>query len=279
MRRILSVAVVILSVIVAQAPKGLAQAVTFPTLFDNFSADRIDPTRWPLVNARGHEMSVSQGNGRLFIELQAYGPVGTDPTFQPRGRVFIGMPDAAAAAARGIQATINVKAFTVTGCGAVDDPSRVAARIIAVLFRDGANPNPSNPDDQTGVVEAVIQLQAFPFLPPNTLAVSFFADRCGDSICSDALDVDLGFGRFQNTTTRQDVTVGIELDALNNRIIFTKDNETLQTISYPPTFVVNTDPTQTRLNKAMNVRHRLETCPTRAQGFMSALFAEFRTKP
>ncbi len=279
MRRILSVAIVILSMILAQSPKGLAQAVTFPTLYDDFKTDRIDPNRWPMVFARGHEMFVAQG-GRLIIELRGYGLVGTGPMpFEPAGRVFIGMPDAAAAAARGIQATINVKEFNVTGCGAVVDRSRVAARILAVLFRDGPNPNPSNPDDQTGIVEAVIQLQAFPFLPPNTLQVSFFADRCGDSICSDALDVDLGFGRFQNTTTGQDVTVGIELDASNNRIIFTKDNETLQTISYPPTFVVNTNPTQTRLLKAMHMRHRLETCPTRAQGFMSASFAEFRTKP
>jgi hypothetical protein len=279
MKRILSVAVVILSVIVAQAPKGLAQAVTFPTLFDNFSAERIDPARWPIVVARGHEMSVSQEDGRLLIELQANGLVGTGPMPpEPSGRVAIAMAETAAAAARRIQATINVQEFNVTGCGSVDQ-SRVAARIIAILFRDGANPNPSNPDDQTGVVEAVIQLQAFPFLPPNTLRVSFFADRCGDSICSDALDVDLGSGRFQDVTTGRDVTVGIELDALNNRIIFTKDNETLQTVSYPPTFVVNTDPTQTRPFKAIVVRHRLETCPTRAQGFMSAQFAQFRTKP
>ncbi len=279
MRRILSVAIVILSVIVAQAPKGLAQEVTFPTLYDDFLTDRIDPTRWPLVLARGHEMFVAQ-QGRLIIELQAYGLVGTGPMpFFPSGRVGIAMAEAAAAAASGIQATINVKAFNVTGCGTVGDPSRVSARIFAVLFRDGPNPNPSNPDDQTGIVEAVIQLQAFPFLPPNTLRAQFGADRCGDSVCSDALDVDLGFGRFQDVTIGQAVTVGIELDALNNRIIFTKDNETLQTISYPPTFVVNTDPTQTRPFKAMVVRHRLETCPTRAQGFMSASFKEFRTKP
>ncbi len=279
MRRILSVAIVILSVIIAQAPKGLAQAVTFPTLFDDFKTFQIDPTRWPKVFARGHEMFVAQG-GHLVIELQAYGLVGTGPMpFEASGRVFMGMADAAAAAARGIQATINVKAFRVTGCGNVDDPSRVSARIYAILFRDGPNPNPSNPDDLTGIVEAILQLQAFPFLPPNTLRVQFSADRCGDSICSDALDVFLGGGRFQDATIGQYVTVGIELDALNNRIIFTKDNETLQTIPYPPTFVVNTDPTQTRLSKAVNVRHRLETCPTRAQGFMSASFFEFRTTP
>jgi hypothetical protein len=268
----------------ADAPRGAAQAITFPTLYDNFDSALIDPGRWepPRVTASYetliHQVPAPTMHRRLLIRTQGYGDVGTSGAISgPRARVFLPMKHGIDATKTGIQATLDVHSYTITGCGSLD-PSRVAARLYAVFFRDGANPNPSNTNDFTGIVETIIQLQAFPGMQ-DTLTVSFFADRCGDAGCSDALLTDLGFGRFQNVSVGQDVTLGIEWDRLSHRFIFTKNNETLQTLNYPPTYAPNTDPTQTNLPKAMLVRARLETCPTRTTASMTVTYDNFRVMP
>lgn len=176
------------------------------------------------------------------------------------------------ASATAIQVTTRVDEVTTTGCGS-SEPSRTQARIVGNFFRDG--PTPSNPFDNTGVVLAVNQIVSRPEFPTGTLVANFFASKCLDFNCD--TDVDIGFGGFITVAPKQDVTLGIELDAATNRLIFTKDAET-QVIPNVAAFQINTD-LQALHFKAIDVRHRLETCPTRAMGFVDVSFTNFRIKP
>jgi hypothetical protein len=259
---------------VPSAPKKVARAGPFPTLYDDFHGTQIDPDRWARSVANGYEMSqgLDPTVGRLMMSVQAYGDVGAPGPSFFQGRVHLFMTNAKAASTIGIQVTAKVEDVNVTGCGSAE-PSASQARIHALFFRDG--PTPPNPNDETGVVYAVNRITALADLPPGTLRVNFFAFRCLDANCD--TDAGLGGGVFQNATLGQDVTLGMELDAANNRIIFTKDAETQ--------FINNVSANQINTNlgplhrKGIRVVHRLEICPERAEGFIAASFENFRVKP
>ncbi len=176
------------------------------------------------------------------------------------------------ASATGIQVTTRLEDVKTTGCGS-SEPSRTQVRLSGNFFRDG--PPPANPRDNTNIVFAVSQIVSVPGLPADTLLANFFADRCLDFDCNDS--VNLGFASFVNVAPKEDVTLGIELDAANNRFIFTKDSET-HVLSNIAADRVNTI-LQDLDSKGIMVRHRLETCLTRAVGFVAASFSNFRIKP
>ncbi|HEX2712668.1 MAG TPA: hypothetical protein VHM88_10640 [Candidatus Acidoferrales bacterium] len=275
-------AAITLLVISISVPRGVAQGVEFPTLYDDFHGAQIDPSQWAPVGspgafATGYEMSIGQdvSVGRLTMAVQAYGNVGSPapPPDDPQGVMTLRMPNARAAAVIGIQATARIEDVNTTGCAAAQ-PGRSRARLQAWLFRDG--PTPPNPFDFTRVVAANNQIFSFANDPPGTLRVRFVAFRCLDPNCD--TDTTLGSGAFQDITIGQDTTLSIELDAANNRIIFTKDDEMPQFVTPVSTMQINTDLGPLH-NKRLQVQHFLETCPERAQGFIAASFENFRTKP
>ena len=268
-------------VILIGVPNDVAEAVTFPTLYDDFHGVQIDPARWATSFNNGYEMSqgLDPTVGRLLMSVQAYGNVApSGPLVFGAGRTNLSMVIPAAATVRGIQVTTRIEDVNVTGCNSLD-PGRALAGLHATLFRDG--PNPPNPNDFTGIVEAVIQLVVFaPQADQTVVGVRFFADRCLDFNCDN--DVGLGGGAFLDIPVGQDATLSIELvpDPVvpaNTRIIFTKDAET-QTITNVASTQINTNLGNLHI-KRVRTRVHLETCPTRAQGFISASFGNFRTLP
>ncbi len=273
MRWVLLAAITMLATLIS-VPEGVARAVPFPTLYDDFRGAQIDPARWAPVFARGYEMSIGQEEGQLNLALRATGNVGSPapPPDDPQGFINMNMTNAAAAAAIGIQVTARIEDVKTTGCPPTE-PSRSFVGLQAFFFRDG--PNPPNPFDFTGVVIARNQVVAFAGLPPGTLRVRFSTGRCLDFNCD--TEVDLGFGGFRDVTVEQDATLGIELDAANNRIIFTKDDET-QFVNNVSAHQINTNLGPLHV-KRLRARHFLETCPTRPQGFIEASFQNFRIKP
>jgi hypothetical protein len=266
---------------VPAVPKKVARAGPFPTLYDDFHGAQIDPGRWRTSGANGYELSrgLDQTVGRLTMSMQAYGNVASSgPLLFGAGRNNLFMVNASAAAALGIQVTTRIDDVDVTGCASTD-PGRALTGLAAELFRDG--PNPPNPNDYTGIVEAFIQLVVFANQADQTVAgVRFFADRCLNFNCD--ADVFLGGGSFLDVPVGQDATLGIELvpDPIpaNTKIIFTKDAE-------PAQVVPNVAQNQTNTNlgilhdKWSRLRVHLETCPTRAQGFIKASYENFRTTP
>ena len=275
------VAVIAVLVISISALGGVAQGVPFPTLYDDFHGAQIDPGLWRTSGANGYELSrgLDPSVGRLLMSVQAYGPVAlSGPLVFGTGRNNLFMVNASAAAALGIQVTTRIENVNVTGCASAD-PGRALTGLGAELFRDG--PNPPNPFDSTGVVEAFIHLVVFANQADQTVAgVRFGADRCLDFNCD--TDTDLGGGSFLDVPVGQDATLGIELvpDPVpgNTKIIFTKDDE-------PPQVLTNVAMNQTNTNlgplhdKWNRMRVHLETCPTRAQGFIAASYENYRTTP
>ncbi len=252
-------------VILISVPKEVVEAVTFPTLYDDFHGAQIDPARWAPVRAGGYERSIGQDDGRLEMALQAYG-IGPSP----QGFINLGMTNAAAATAIGIQVTVRIDGFKTTGCAATP-PGQSRAGLNAPLFRDG--PNPANPFDQTGVVVAVNGLRVL--ADQNTVGAVFFTVRCLDFNCD--TEFFIGGGAFRGVTLEQDATLGIELDATNNRVIFTKDDET-QFVNNVSAHQINTNLGPLHFKRVQAI-HFLAACPTRAQGFIAASFQNFRIKP
>lgn len=269
MRWTLMVAAVVIMVI-AQAP---VQAVPFAYLYDDFNDNRIDPDRWQIIRPSGYEMTVEEVRGRLKLELREYGEVRTGPSTIP-GNIWVVMANDAAAAAVGIQTTVRIEDREVTGCGDAGR-GRVRARMFADLFRAGSNPG--NIYDYTNVVEALFQITARSEDPKSVLKVSWVAERYIDP-AGDVTDWSME-GSFPDVALGQDVTLGIELDRANHRIIFTKDNEDLQAAEYPEWWEVNFDPPQNALGKAIVVAQRLDTCPVRTTGWIRATFDEVRIIP
>lgn len=87
MRWVLLAAITMLATLI-RVPEGVAQAVPFPTLYDDFRGAQIDPARWAPI-ARGYEMSINQEEGQLGMTLQAYGNVGSPapPPDDPQGLI------------------------------------------------------------------------------------------------------------------------------------------------------------------------------------------------
>lgn len=249
-------------------PNDVAQAVTFPTLYDDFHGVQIDPARWATSFNGGYERSLGLDPtvGRLTMSVQAYG-IGPSP----QGFINLGMTNAAAAAAVGVQATVRIDDVITTGCASTQ-PGQSRASLNAPLFRDG--PTPANQFDRTGVVAAVSGLRVL--ADQDIINARFFAVRCLDFNCFD--EFFLGGGNFQDVALGQDATLGIELDAANNRIIFTKDAELPQVVTNVSTIQINTNLGPLNF-KRVQVIHFLEVCPTRAQGFIAASFENFRIKP
>ena len=246
----------------------IAQAVPFPTLYDDFHGAQIDPDRWAPVRAAGYEMSIGQdvSVGRLSMALKAYG-IGPSP----QGFINLGMTNPAVATAIGIQVTTRIDDVNTTGCASTE-LGQSRAGLNAPFFRDG--PNPANPFDQTGVVVAVSGLRVF--ADQVTIQSRFFAVRCLDFNCNG--EFLLGGGTFQDVALGQDATLGIELDAANNQIIFTKDDEAPQFVTNVSSNQINTDLGPLHFKRVQAI-HFLETCPTQSQGFIAASFENFRIKP
>src|SRR5207302_643057 len=253
------------------APKGMANVVTFPTLYDDFRSEQIDPNRAATARASGYEMGIRQDDGRLKMALQNYGN-------GPLGFINLGMTTVAAAAATGIQVTARIERVHTTGCGSAQ-PGQSRAGLNAPLFRDG--PDIANPNDSTGVVTAVNGLRVL----ANHTAIEavFFAIRCQDFDCNK--EFFLGGGTFHDVGRRSDgddeeerrATLGTELDAAHNRVIFTKDDE-IGVVDNASANQINTNLGPLQF-KRLQVIHFLETCPTQVKGFISASFENFRTKP
>jgi hypothetical protein len=255
-----------------------------PNLFDDFNAKRIDPGRWKVASTgadpndaltRMAELSVEQTSGRLKMEIHSYGLDGGPGSGSGnQGQVWLNMAQGPANVARGVQVTARVEESETTGCIA-SSTSRTAVSLNADLFRSG--PNPYTYNNAENVVGVMFDIVSRPTFPKNTVRIVYGVYMCTTPTCSDELR--FGDGNFAAATVGEDITLGIELDTINNRVILTKSNEQIQSVSYPETLIETFPPASGPMGKGIWIRQRLDMCPTPAEAKLKVTFDNFRTAP
>lgn len=246
-----------LAVALALAAASGAQAQEGYTIIDKFDAAPLNPTRY-FDGERQRQIVGTAGvanSEALVLRLREYGGNRSDT-----GRVAVNWGDELSRPARVTQlrATLTVTSNPqVTGCAANPETSRMRARLLGTFFNSGKPGAGSFAGDL--LAQIFVYRDADSTDPANTLRVAGGALVCGSSDCNSGgtslgPNVDLG-----TVTVGTPITLRMEWDRANKRIVFARDGQPAQFQSYGS---VNDSLSPGRPLQVIQLRADLENCTT-----------------
>ena len=227
------------------------QAQSF-SLYDDFSAGAIDPTRWSGASFGATlESAKLVTAGTLLLGNITYGEIG--PSGGRRtGTTGVELIDTGGVGnLRGLGASVTMLGASSSDCATNTSTGRARMQIRGIFFNDGAS---SGPGDSTGDIAGGIQTVSD---SNGNNFIEWFTFRCDDPTCDASTDLD-----FANMTTGWSAGLPNFLFVLwdpdNDRFIFAADSEVVassytQADAAPPT----TDSFPPNL---MRARHTPENC-------------------
>jgi hypothetical protein len=209
----------------------VAPAMAQVSVYDDFSGDLIDATRWrPNISGAGnvYEMRRQVVGGKLVEALVVNGATrGGGSTFGRHELRFVQTEFTALA----FEAT--VLSSSVIGCPTPgSQPSWVAVDAQLTLFNDGSS---TAPDDETGDVAARLEIVRSSDVtdPPEVLQVTGHLTRCADPSC--ATREAIGVVSLGPVVLRQRNTYVVDWEAPSQLVAFWKNTDPAQSIPYPHT--------------------------------------------
>jgi hypothetical protein len=164
---------------------------------------------------------------------------------------------------------LKVKDFSVVGCAAAgSNTSRSLAGFFSALFNDGSS---TGLEDQTGDIGAFVFLHRSSDStdPSNLLRVEAGLVRCAGAGCTPAEDIgllDLGTVR-----KRENVQLGLSWVAAEQRVLFQKNDEPIQFVTYHQPVVT------TRGFRVLEVRGEAANCNSGSERPSAKITAVFDT--
>ena len=275
---------IVLTVILTSVP---AQAQGTLTLYDNFEAKSLDPTKW-----FGAE---SFGTGAIILESMRQ--IKTEPTFGYKGLDILNRVYGDTTSDNGtsegltrllfldgtnvttIQAKVQVERFRVTVCAGNPSPSEARARIGGLYFNTG----PRTPGSATNDVFACIMVRRLSnsLAAPDVLDVVAYAFHCSNQSCSNGTF--MGTGTLGTVVLGQRVKLRITWDQANHQFIFQKGKKPEVILPYNPTTFPDTLPpgASNGGNKRLDVDQTVASCTSqpRPVAFMEAFFDDVYVNP
>jgi hypothetical protein len=242
------------------------------TLYDDFSAKEINGDLWTSQQSGsgGLDLVRQPLSGKLLMSLRVVGDTSTD-TGQRTSHNQLRFRNGSGI--NTIWFNLTVRSFAVLGCEAVGaGSSRSLAGFFSALFNDGSS---AGPGDQTGDIGAFIFLQRASDSPDAADLLRLVAGmvRCAGPACSPVEDIgllDLGTVPQYNT-----VGLGMVWEAAQKRVLFVKNDEPAQLVSYPQDLVTP------RGFRVLEVRGEAASCDLGGSPFakMTAVFDNVYVNP
>lgn len=228
----LAIVLVIFAVALNDPPRP---AHAQPTLYDDFSGDKLDPDKW--FGEQGVRPGEGQGGLELVRQIQdgsllmSHRVAGGNPTMGSFviSRNRLRFPLAIANSITAAQADVTVTDFTVTKCSVPPSgDSQVDAGLVEVLFNDGSS---TGPNDETGDIslQLVLVREGHSIDPPDILRATAHFIRCTNATCTTGTRFDRDLGPVSVGTT---VTLRWRWDKANKAILFQKDTDDIQAFTY-----------------------------------------------
>jgi hypothetical protein len=261
----------------------LAEALEPFKPYDTFEVGPISPDRW-LGNSfgtgaafqsshlyEGHRSIIMDpsGIGRVLrILSRSYGRTDSNDGFT-YGAYALAFKNSDTVTA--IRAKVKVLSVVTKGCSLNASFTHTSSRaeIFGWFFNTGTTP-PTDPQDSTNDVLAIVHLTRDSDFAPNVVAANASVFQCLDHDCFEATGlggVDLGLA-----TVGQWVRLLMQWDRDNSRFIFQRDSQAPQFVSYQ-NMVEETGPAHVPL-KRIDVANFVPNCmgPARPVADMNALF-------